>query len=198
MKKLVAIDLDDVVAGFCPAFCEYVTKNWGLDAKIEDYQEDWGSWFGFDENEWAERGDELFNDRDFYLSLPVVEGAAETLSRLKASCDVIAVTSRRSCTEIMTKQWLSKNLDGLVDNLYFSGAYDNLRPNSHTHTKGEICADLGVDVLIDDQPKHCLGVSEHGIKAVLFGDYSWNRGVEISDKIRRASSWDEVARFFGV
>lgn len=197
-KQLIAIDIDDVVADFCPAFCEYAKRNWGFDARIEDYKEDWGSWFGFDENEWRKRGDEFFDNREFYLGLSAVEGAAETLKRLRDKYDVIAVTSRRSTTKDMTKEWLAKNFEGLVDEVHFSGAYDDLTSNSHTHTKGEVCAELGVEFLIDDQPKHCEGVGKYGINAVLFGNYGWNKDVEISNSVMRASDWNEVAKYFGV
>ena len=198
-RKLIALDLDDVVAGFCPAFCEYANKRWGAAIHPGIYTEDWASLFGIDEAEWQMRSDEALRDMEFYSGLAVIDGAQQTLGALHESCDIVAVTSRHMATEKTTRAWLDKHLPGLVDGVHFLGAYENIDGyDAHKKTKDEICLKLGADYLIDDQPKHVLSAHRAGIGAILFGDYSWNRAADVDDGVQRAANWHEVYDILGV
>ena len=63
-------------------------------------------------------------------------------------------------------------------------------------TKAELCQKLGVDCLIDDQLKHCIGVAELGMEAILFGDYGWNQSEALPTGVRRVVSWKGVEEYF--
>ena len=63
-------------------------------------------------------------------------------------------------------------------------------------TKAEICAEIGADYLVDDQPKHCLAAAKAGIKTILFGDYKWNRDTKLMPNMVRAKNWQEVLEYF--
>ena len=191
-KRLIAIDLDDVVADFCPAFCDFAGEKWGNVVTRETYTEDWGVLFGADADEWQRRVDELMGHAEFYLNLRAVPGAREALEKIRKKFDVVAVTSRCKIAKDATEAWVERYLPGLVDEVFFPELYKNLDAYSHKKTKGSFCKELGACCLIDDQPKHCVGVMEEGMKAVLFGDYGWNRDEKVSGDIMRAKNWDEV------
>jgi hypothetical protein len=53
-----------------------------------------------------------------------------------------------------------------------------------------------VNYLIDDQIKHCIGASGVGVKSLLYGDYPWNRDVNLPKSVERVSSWKEVEDYF--
>ena len=53
---------------------------------------------------------------------------------------------------------------------------------------------IGADVLIDDQLKHCLAVVETGRRALLFGDYNWNRQTVLPAGVERVVDWVEVEK----
>ena len=191
-RRLIAIDLDDVVVRFCPAFCEYANRKWGAEIHPGVYTEDWEKMFGIDVMEWQRRSDEALKDLEFYDGLTIIDGARQKLEMLCKDYDVVAVTSRHVVTKQITQSWLQRHLPGLVNDVHFLGAYEVNDGHSHKKTKDEICLRLGASYLIDDQPKHVLKCAQAGIGAILFGDYSWNRAVEVDDGVRRAANWDEV------
>ncbi|MCL1839917.1 hypothetical protein FWF89_02900 [Candidatus Saccharibacteria bacterium] len=195
-RRLIAIDIDDVVAGFCPAFCEYANRKWGEEIHPGIYTEDWGKMFSIDREEWQKRSDQALKDMEFYSGLEVIEGAQRALGILRDDFDVVAVTSRHTAMKETTKMWLENYFPGLINDIHFLGAYESIDGySSHNKTKDEICLKLGVSYLIDDQPKHVLSAHRAGVGAILFGDYSWNRTVNVDDGVKRAVNWDEVLEY---
>jgi uncharacterized HAD superfamily protein len=63
-------------------------------------------------------------------------------------------------------------------------------------TKTKILAEIGANYLIDDQPKHCIAAAEAGITALLFGDYKWNKDIELKTNMVRVKNWQEVTEYF--
>lgn len=63
-------------------------------------------------------------------------------------------------------------------------------------TKAQMCKDLGVAYLIDDQSRHCLGASEIGVTALLFGDYAWNHVEKMPDNVQQVRDWNAVIQYF--
>jgi hypothetical protein len=68
--------------------------------------------------------------------------------------------------------------------------------NKLRQTKAELCRELDIDYLIDDQLKHCIGVAEIGIRALLFGDYSWNQVNQLPKMVTRVKDWAAVLEYF--
>jgi uncharacterized HAD superfamily protein len=73
--------------------------------------------------------------------------------------------------------------------IHFSGIWDDINDYSHSLTKGEISRELGVDFIIDDQLKHCLGAATLGIQAILFGNYTWNQTDRLPKNVERIDNW---------
>ncbi|MDR3298001.1 MAG: hypothetical protein LBT19_01325 [Candidatus Nomurabacteria bacterium] len=193
-KQLLAVDIDNVLADFNEAFIEYANKNWGSNLVIEDCTEDWSRLFNIDQAEWQRRATELFSEKSqIYYHLPIVSGAQAGLTKLKSHFDIIAITSRSRATNDATHAWLNDNLPGLIDEVHFSGIYDDFQQGieSHKATKGKICKDLSINFFIDDEPKHCLATADHEISTIIFGDYPSNRNFN-DPRIPRAKTWREV------
>jgi hypothetical protein len=74
--------------------------------------------------------------------------------------------------------------------------WDVITKDSIHQTKGELLKSLGAQYHIDDQPKHCISALQQGIQPLLFGDYSWNRSVELPEGIVRVKNWQEVTEYF--
>lgn len=49
---------------------------------------------------------------------------------------------------------------------------------------------------IDDQLKHCQAAASLGIKAVLLGDYPWNRTEKLPSGVTRCKDWPAVLEYF--
>ena len=45
--------------------------------------------------------------------------------------------------------------------------------------------------------KHCLAVAETGRRALLFGDYNWNKQTVLSAGVERVVDWAEVEKAIG-
>lgn len=99
----------------------------------------------------------------------------------------------------MTKDWLQRHYGGLFDGVYFSGIYD--KPGLHRvnirKTKNDLLLELGARYLIDDQLKHCIAAEEHGVEAILFGDYTWNQyDGPLPAHVTRCPDWMAVEAYF--
>lgn len=195
-RPIVAVDIDDVLAESAQAFVEYSNTKWGTNLTVEDYDEDWAKVWKVTHEEAKPRVEVYFHEA------PVLTHKAYdahvTLNALKQWYDLIVVTSRRTGLKGDTLEWIQREFPGvfLNDKIYFAGIWDNFTPNSIHQTKGELLKSLGATYHIDDQPKHCTSALEQGITPLLFGDYSWNRSVELPEGITRVKNWQEVMEYF--
>jgi uncharacterized HAD superfamily protein len=67
---------------------------------------------------------------------------------------------------------------------------------SQWRPKSEVCIELGVSYLIDDNLTAVTQTSAFGIKALLFGDYPWNQAKELPEGVTRVKNWQEVLEYF--
>ena len=91
-----------------------------------------------------------------------------------------------------TYEWVKKYFPGVFEGVHFVPIWET----NNKVTKAEICQQIGADYLIDDLPRHCNLAAEVGIKALLFGDYSWNRNEEITEGVTRVKDWPAVVEYF--
>lgn len=197
-KPIIAVDIDDVLADSASRFIEYSNKTWGTSLTIDDYSEDWSSLWGIDDKETEMRSVQYFSSGIVNLYDHDNE-AVSVFLKLKKKYDLILVTSRSILLKEDTIIWINLKYPGVFrsQDIYFSGIWDNgVSGVAVSSNKGQIVKDLGVKYIIDDQVKHCVGAYNHGIKALLFGDYSWNRKEILPKGIIRVSDWSEVLKYF--
>jgi len=197
-KKIIAVDIDDTLADLATQVVKYVNKTWGHNIKNEEYDEYWSDMYPeFDFEEKLLIAYAIFEAPEVYPKLKKLLNAHEVLLELKKKYKIVALTSRVKEIHAVTKTWLEENLPGAIEEIHYSGAYDDDKSEATQHlTKGEIAKKLGVDYLIDDQPKHINLAAEQGIKALMFGDYHWNRDVKLHPDVVRVKDWLEVQKFF--
>lgn len=199
-KKTIAVDVDDVLATNAQDFIEYTNQRWGTNLTIDDYDEHWMKVWQVEYDE-AERRAEEYHTSGIQSRYLYHDDSRETLAQLHEKFRIVVVTSRRIIIEKETRTWLKKYYGESIDDIHFAGIYDDMTMDIGTkmkQTKGDLLKDIGADYFIDDQIKHCLSADAHGIQAILFGDYAWNRTAEIPESIKRCHNWGEVARYFGV
>lgn len=196
-KKIIAVDLDDVLADSASAFVAYSNKKWGTNLGVDDYSEHWARMWGIDIAEALKRRDHIY-ENEVQIHLDSIGEAKSVLTRLAQKYRLIIVTARPVVLQKGTVEWIEKHYEGLFEDIHFAGIWDDKHSLDHadTLTKAEIIGELGADYLVDDHPKHCFAVAKAGIPTVLFGDYSWNRGLELPDGVVRAKNWKEVEEFF--
>jgi 5'(3')-deoxyribonucleotidase len=201
-RQKIAVDIDDVLSATAEGFAAYSNQRWGGDHKAEDFTEELAVFWRVDLDEAINRSHEYHNS-DAAAAFRHHNAAVPVLRELHKKYDLIVVTSRWSTLQSVTTAWLHKHFPGIFDEVRFAGIWGTDQTKDDVHlrlkrTKAEICREIGADYLIDDQPKHCIGAAGAGLKALLFGDYKWNRDVELPNGVVRVRDWKDVARYFGV
>lgn len=198
-KPIIAVDIDDVLAAEAEFIVKYSNKRWGHQLVLEDYTEHWAFW-GYPNThpEFERRAAEL-HEPGVVSSYRIIPHALKVLEKLTGTYVLIVVTSRRKRVEAETKQWLDLHFPGIFEEVVLTGFWDAVeRDDRHLLSKGDLLHERGVAYVIDDQPKHCISAAEHGIEAVLFGDYAESRKVKIPSGVTRCRDWQAVAEYFGV
>jgi hypothetical protein len=196
-KKLLACDIDDVMAKNAEGFTRWSNEEFGTSLTADDYTEDFTVlWPGIDSAE-IERRASLFHETGGVLSYDRIEEAEVSLRALAVSYRLVAVTSRRRVGERHTQLWMNDFYRGLFEDIVFAGIYDEPTASKrHMRTKAEAYKFLKPGYVIDDQNKHCLAAAEQGIPAILYGQYSWNTEGLTHPLVTRCMDWPAVVRFF--
>ncbi|MES2876710.1 MAG: hypothetical protein V4678_04560 [Patescibacteria group bacterium] len=195
-KPIIAIDIDEVLADYAAEFVLISNKLWGTSFSVHDYHEDWLALWGVDMDEAVARGRVMLEDR-MHERLRHNDEAVDVLSNLAERYELIVLTARNIGAKDLTLAWLGRHYPMISPgSVNFAGIWDNPRPDAARLTKGSIAKSLGVEYIIDDQLKHCLAANDHGIKALLFGDYTWNQSDDLPKSVTRVANWSAVQDFF--
>jgi uncharacterized HAD superfamily protein len=193
-KPIIAIDIDDVISANAASFVKYSNQRYGTHLTVDDYREHWGEIWNIDHDELMKRAAE-YHESGHIANHPVIEGAYDALKDLKERFKLIIVTSRRTSINQLTRDWIQKYYPDIFDDIVFSGFFDSAKSGIHL-TKGELVKNTGAEYLIDDQLKHVSSAAENGIKALLFGDYIWNKSDTLPANVTRVKNWQEVVSYF--
>ncbi len=195
-KPIIAVDLDDVLTNNAQAFADFSNATWGTKLTADDFDEDWNRVWGTELEETRRRA-ELFHSDGVFDGFMHKKDALSVLTKLHKSYALVIATSRREVVRSITESWLERHYAGLFSGVYFTGFFDGKHgAEALKKTKKDLVIEIGANYLIDDQPKHCFGAAEAGLKAVLFGDYRWNQVARLPKGVARCSSWLEVGRYF--
>ncbi len=92
----------------------------------------------------------------------------------------------------MTTQWMHHHFEGVFSTIDFLGE----RIDAGTVSKGDICKELGVVAMIDDNIDYALSVAEKSIPCALI-PRPWNLSrSETHPHLHRVDSWDEALPWF--
>ncbi len=194
-KKVIAIDIDDVLAAGAQGFVSFSNDTWGTNLTVEDYDEHWAVMWGVDNEEMKTRAQQIYNS-GIIKNFKVIDEAYSVLKKLRSQYKFVVTTSRVTKVKDFTLNWIEENYPDIFDEVHFAGLYDTLTKDSHKLTKAAIVRSIGADFLVDDQPKHCFAAAGVGVQSVLFGDYPWNRSIELPDGVTRCTDWAQVLEYF--
>jgi len=189
MKK-IAIDVDEVLYETLQAFIRFLREKKGIVKEYEDVRVySLNKSFGITKEE----EDTLhkifhseFNSNPSILSL--VEGAREGVRILAENYDIYFVSARSSDIFEKTKEAIERDF---VKNpqIYFSGDLFKCQKKN----KEEICKELGINLIIEDNGLHSLKYAKKGMRVLLL-DKPWNRGFS-HENIIRFSDWREIVKY---
>lgn len=192
-KRVIALDIDDVLSDSMEAVRLEVNERLGVDLQPEHYAIP-GDYWGYYESVWAQHhlaiGFDDLDERSVKLRYAPIIGARLALEKLAQRYKLVAITSRKEDWRHMTLEWLDEHFPGVIDSVTFAGN----KEHSVIRTKGEVCAELGAEWLIDDNVEHCLTARDHEVTPVLFGDYGWQH--KVPDSLVRCKDWAGVLEYF--
>lgn len=199
-RQIIAVDIDDVLSASAEGFATFSNKRWDHNIKAEDYSEDWAEVWRVSADEARMRAEEVHASgvisgyRHFENALPV-------LVKLKKKYDIVVVTSRRLSIKPETDQWIERHFPNIFKDICYAGIWDGDKDDAQVsarlkRTKTDVCMAMGANYLIDDQAKHCISAALAGIEVLSFGDYKWNRGIELPEGVTPVIDWPAVERYF--
>jgi 5'(3')-deoxyribonucleotidase len=197
-QKIIAIDIDDVLAANAEGFIEFSNTRLGHKLKKDDYQEEWAKVWNVSLEEAMRRAEE-FHISGVVADYQYKHGALDVLQKLSQTYKLITVTSRRSILKDHTTRWLERHFPGVFDDVCYAGIWegDKTIEQMINQTKADVCLALGADYLIDDQIKHCFGAASVGMKSLLFGEYGWNQTTDrLPENVIRVKDWKDVEEYF--
>ena len=194
-KKLIAVDIDEVLAANAPSFVAYTNQQWGMNLSVDDYHEHWAQLWKTDHDETLKRAKQ-YNHSGVMESMSHFEEANATLTQLTKQYRLVIVTARRKELAEITQQWIERHYAGIFSDIHHAGIWDTEHPEASTFTKADICTKIQASYLIDDQSKHCNAAQGVGIQAIMFGDYPWNRSEKLVEGVTRRANWHAVLEYF--
>lgn len=194
-KRIIAVDIDEVLFPFMDAFRLHHNKKFGTNYSQDDLQSyDLSKEMGISVREAVDRVYNFHQSDDYQLVGPLTAARA-AIKKLGAVYDLEIVSARLPQLSSITANQLDK---------YFPGCFGGVTSIGYAailekpRTKAEVCLELNAFALIDDQISHLKPAAEQGIKAVLFGNYSWNQTDQLPAAITRCRDWPAVLKYFSV
>lgn len=184
----IAVDVDDVLTKTGANYIKYHNEKYGTNLKPwQFYDYEYLKPFGLDRREGSRRILDYIEERA--LEIEPLKGARKVLEELKKNHELIVITGRAKNIMKTTGEWI----DHYFPDIFSHVVCTDVHQLNGGKDKGEICRDLGVNLLIDDYLKYAQECSREGIRVLLLAQ-PWNVNEQIeSNLIDRVESWDEVA-----
>lgn len=175
----IAIDIDSTLHHYWDTLSEIAVRRFGIDLPYEE-QLTWGI-TRLKPEQLRVCIEESHTDARILAGRPYA-GAVETVRRWREKeGHYIHVTSHRAAScESATARWLTEV--GLP--------FDDL---CCSWEKVSRCAELRIDLLIDDSPLNLVAALERGMLAATLA-HPWNRDVREEEDLIAAADWPELAR----
>ena len=188
MRRLtIAVDCDDVLAATTPFFINEYNKAYNTNVQLSQAH-------AMTEDVWGAPADEVitridaFMNTDAYKQLGPTAEEILVLKDLAQNHSLHLVTARKETERELTQAMLDRDLKDIFVSIDLVGWQGS---------KGEVCARIGADVLIDDSARHLHDAIKNGLSkdgAILFGGYAWNAADSDHEDLTTCSDWPEVKR----
>jgi uncharacterized HAD superfamily protein len=186
MRKIIAVDVDDVLLKFVDPFLEFMNPIYDTrftQRHVKNY--DLIKTFPINEEEMRKRIDEFFSN-GYLHSLKPVYGAKKGMLELAKLYEVIIITSRSREVKEGTLGSLRLTFPSCFSELLFARGYVHKEGKS----KAEICQERDVYFLIDDSYVFADECAKNGRRALLL-NRPWNQG-KTHDLVTRVQNWREI------
>lgn len=123
-------------------------------------------------------------------------GALQSLRRLQHVAELVVVTSRQHVIRAPTLAWVDSHFPAVFSGVHFGNHW---ALEGVSQSKVDMCAALGADVLVDDNPAYAEECAAAGVRVLLFdwmGGYPWASTPHgpAHPLITRVHDWEAVER----
>lgn len=182
----IGIDLDEVVFEFFKKYLEIFNKKFNTNVSLSDLNK-FHIWevTSISKEDSLQLANEFYNSESFN-ELELVEGVKEAISFLNKNYEIYFITSRPESIKEKTNLFLKNIFKEMNYQIYFSGGVWG-----GNKSKGQICAELGIDFFVEDNLDYALSCAKRGIFTFLL-DKPWNKEGKPHEKIFRVKNWKEI------
>lgn len=192
-RLIIAIDCDDVLVPTARHIIEDYNERFGTSVTFEHFYDTTDltldTWGVKTREEAIERVAEFLHSDKHSRIAP----DADTIRAVKALADrheLHLVSGRVDALKPVTEQMLQVYFPGCFQTIEHTNFIAPKSSKLARRSKGDICKIIGADILIDDHPHHVKSVLEANVdKAILFGEYAWNRSAAMSSGMVRCKDW---------
>lgn len=197
MKRLViAIDCDDVLVPTAQSIIDNYNLTYGTRLTLAHmYQPATLAEWGTDSDDEAiERVNDFLRSEDHARIVPLKE-AIDAIQMLASSHELHLITGRADFLSELTKRMLDNYFTDCFSSIEHTNYIVSSTSKALRRSKGQVCREVGADILIDDHLDHGRNALEAGVeKILLFGDYPWNQADRLPNGVVRCRDWPSVVR----
>ncbi len=190
----IAIDLDDTLV----PTVEMLVKEMFKDKKFSLFK----GYHSISNLSFEEKGllyiyiRQTINKQDIEDFKPI-EDSVSVIKKLAKEYELYIVTARNHDVKDHTQKWVNKYFPKCFKEIIFSKYH---RPEKFFKTKGEICKEKGIDLIIDDNYEHIIDCNKYNIKTIVFNHnnkYAWSKG-KYPKATKVAYSWKDVEKILNI
>ena len=190
VKPVLAIDFDDVIFPFMDRFVPHYNDTYDANFSMDDYHT-----FEFHEV-WGGDAALAFDRVATFFHLPhdgvaPIAGSVEGVAHLAQNYKLIIVTARDESLRPHTEKWVDELFPGRFQEIFLCNSY-LLNANERRRTKLEVVEEVDAVGLIDDSLNNTSLVAATGRRAMLFGNYAWNRIDVLPEGVNRYNDWPHI------
>jgi len=186
----IGIDIDEVVVEFVKGYIKILEKN-GISAEYnKTHSYNFWDCYPITREEAINFANELY-DSEHFENMVLIEGAFGAINFLEKNNEIFFITSRPLSIKQKTLDFVKKHFPNSKIEIVFSGDFHKINGK----TKAEICKELGISVLIEDNKDYALDCAKKGTKVFLMSK-PWNKNYESHENLIKVTSWDEILEQF--
>jgi len=186
-KPKIGIDIDEVVVEFMEKFLIYSNKKNDTSFTLEEVTNYylWETKIHISKEESIKEVLE-FQNSPYFDKIGLIKGAKEGLEKLSKNYQIYFVTSRPEEMKDKTQYFFNKHFPKNGFNILYSGDLYGGKLS-----KMEICKNLEIPLIIEDNPNYALDCAREGIKVFLL-DKPWNKHYEQHENITKVNNWKTI------
>lgn len=185
----IAFDLDDVLADTTNSVMQFHNETYGTSLSRSDFiTTNWSDVFGSTKEETFYKFEEYVNSA-YYDKLAPIKGAIDFVTGLAADHILVVITSRQQELTARTHKWIKQYFPELFADIYVTN-HPQWARTGIPKTKRQVCDEITVDLLIEDNLDYALECVTPERPVYLF-DTPWNQG-ETPDGITRIHDWQDI------